>query len=496
MTPDPRRGPAPLGDLDPEEFRRHAHRLADWIADYLDGLEDLPVLPDVEPGEIRALLPASPPAEPEPLEAILADVDRVVLPGMTHWPHPRFFAWFNSSGSAPGILAETLSAAFNVNGMTWLASPAATELEQVTLDWLRSMLGLPDGLWGIVNEGASLNGLLALAAARESLGREIRERGLAGRDDLPRLRVYASEHAHSSIDKAALTLGFGVEGIRKVAVDDEFRMRPEGLEDAIAEDRADGWLPTCVVATVGTTSSTSIDPVPEIAEICDREAVWLHVDAAHGGAAALVPEWRDVLAGCDRADSLVVNPHKWMFVPIDFSVLYTRRPEVLRAAFSLVPEYLRNFPEDAAENRMDYGVTLGRRFRALKLWFVIRAFGADGLAARIRDHLRLGALFAEWVDADPRFERLAPVPLSTVCFRARPAGISDEDEALNAYNERLLGAVNRGGEVFLTHTKLDGRTALRMVVSGIRTEERHVRQAWERIRAVERELAGQGAGSR
>ena len=476
------------GDLPPDTFRREAHRVVDWIADYLETLESLPVVPEVEPGEIRDRLPPAPPDEGESFDRILADLDRVIVPGLTHWGHPRFFAWFNSSGSAPGILGEALTAAFNPNCMTWLASPAGTELEEIVVAWLRDMMGLPEEFWGIVNEGASLNGLLALAAARESLDLDVRERGLTGRNDLPPLRIYLSEQAHSSIEKAAITLGFGVEGIRKIPVDDAFRMLPSAFEEAVEEDRAAGRLPTCAVATVGTTSTTSIDPVPEIAEVCASHGIWLHVDAAHGGAAALCPERRDVLAGCERADSVVVNPHKWMFVPIDASVLYTRRPQVLKRAFSLVPAYLEDDRGESVTNLMDYGVTLGHRFRALKMWIVFRRFGREGLADRIREHIRLAQSFAEWIDEDPRFERVAPVPLSTVCFRMRPEESGAPEEDGNALNERLLQKVNEGGEVFLTHTRLDGRFVLRLVVSGIRTDENAVRDAWERIRAAAREL--------
>lgn len=475
------RDPDPLGDIPPEVFRREAHALVDWIADYLERFDSLPVVPDVEPGEIRDRLPASPPEEAESFDAILADLDSVIVPGLTHWGHPRFFAWFNSSGSAPGILGEALAAAFNPNCMTWLASPAGTELEEVVVDWLREMLGLPASLWGIVNEGASLNSLLSLAAARESLGLEIRERGLAGRPDLPRLRVYLSEQAHSSVEKAAITLGFGVDGVRKIPVDEAFRMIPAALEEALEEDRSKNCTPVCVVATVGTTSTTSIDPVPAIAEVCEARGIWLHVDAAHGGAAALCPEHREILAGCDRADSLVVNPHKWMFVPIDASVLYTRRPEILKRAFSLVPAYLRDDRGETVTNFMDYGVTLGHRFRSLKMWIVFRRFGRAGLARRIREHVRLARAFAEWIDDDPDFERVAPVPLSTVCFRVRGPDDATESDRLN---KRLLREINRDGEVFLTHTRLDGRFVLRLVVSGIRTDEEAVRRAWVRVRGA------------
>lgn len=467
------------GDLPVEEFRRAGHQMVDWIADFLSGINDVPAFPNVEPGDIRRRLPASPPAQGEAMESILADIDRVVMPGMAHWNHPSCFAYFNSTGSGPGILGELLSAAFNVNSMLWHSCPSATELEETTLDWLRQMLCLPADFWGLIYDGGSSSTLHALAAAREQLGDlKIRELGLAGRADLPRLRIYTSEHGHSSIDKAAVALGLGLESVRRVAVDEAFRMLPDALTEAIGEDRRAGVLPFCVVATAGTTSCTSIDPLNEIATICEREKLWLHVDGAHGGAAAIVPELAPLFAGWERADSIVVNPHKWLFVPLDLSVLYTRRREVLRRAFSLTPEYLRTAQGDEVMNYMDYGIPLGRRFRALKLWFVLRSFGTEGLAERIRKHRSLARQFADWVDAQADFERLAPVPLSTVCFRAHPAGM-DDDEQLNRLNEALLQAINRSGQAFLSHTKLSGRYVLRLVISQLRTEETHVRQVWQ-----------------
>ncbi len=399
---------------------------------------------------------------------------------MTHWNHPNFFAYFATSGSAAGILAELASAAVNINGMLWKSCPASTELEQVTLGWLRQMLGLPDDFWGIIYDTASVSTLHAIAAAREQLSDlRIRDEGLSGRN-LPRLRMYASEQAHSSIDKAALTLGLGLAGIRKIPVDEKFQMKPEALSQAIAEDRRQGWRPFCVVATVGTTSTTSIDPVPAIAEICEREDLWLHVDASYGGSAAVVPEMRHVLDGSERADSFVVNPHKWLFVPLDLSAFYTRKPEVLKRAFSLVPEYLRTREDDEVENFMDYGVPLGRRFRALKLWFVLRYFGVDGIAARIRYHIKLAQKLEQWIDEHDDFERMAPTPFSTLCFRAHPENVTDEDE-LTKLNERLLEAVNETREVFLSHTKLNEKYVLRVAIGNIRTEERHVQKAWELI---------------
>jgi len=368
-----------------------------------------------------------------------------------------------------------LSAAFNVNGMLWRTSPAATELETVVMDWLRQLLGLPEGLFGVIQDTASASSLVALAAAREAVpGLDARQRGLVGQ---ARLRAYASEQAHSSIEKAAIVLGVGQEGFRKIPVDDEFRMDAAALDHAIAEDRAAGWTPFAAVATVGTTSTTSVDPVPAIADICERQGLWLHVDAAYGGSAAILPECRHVLEGCERADSLVMNPHKWLFVPIDLSAFYTRRPEVVRAAFSLVPDYLRTPEDGLAPNLMDYGVSLGRRFRALKLWMVLRAFGREGIVERLREHLRLARLFREWVEADPHFEIMAPTPLSVVCFRALFP--DHDDEGHDRLNDEVVEAVNATGEVFLSPTKLRGRTALRLAVGNIRTEERHVRRAWE-----------------
>ena len=481
---DQRVNPAPIpdvGDMPPDEFRRYGHRLVDWVADYLENIERFPVLPEVQPGDLRRSLPALPPQHPEAMDQILADVDRFIMPAMTHWNHPRFHAYFNSSASSPGILGELLSAAFNANGMVWLSCPAVTELEEVTLDWLRQMLRLPKEFWGMILDTASTSTLHGIAAAREALvDLKIRERGMEGRSDVPKLRVNMSELAHSSVEKATIALGFGIDGAGKVPVDKEFRMRPDALADMIAKDRRAGVRPFCVVATVGTTSCTSIDPVPAIADICEREGLWLHVDAAYGGAAAIIPEMRYIFDGCNRADSLVINPHKWMFVPVDLSVLYTRKPEIMRRAFSLVPEYLRTAHDDVVHNLMDYGVPLGRRFRALKLWFVLRYFGWDGLVARLREHLRLAQLFAGWVDASPDFERLAQVQFGTVCFRAHPKG-GDDEQALNELNEKLLSAVNSSRETFLSQTKLGTRYTLRMVVGHIRTKEAHVRQAWDLV---------------
>jgi aromatic-L-amino-acid decarboxylase len=477
--------PASFGDMDAETFRRSAHQVVEWIADYLEHAERYPVLSRVQPGDIRRGLPASAPAEGEPFDRIFADFERLILPGITHWNHPGFFAYFAITGSAPGVLAEFLAAALNAQGMLWRTSPAVTELEEVALSWLRQLLGLPSAFDGVIYDTASIASMHGLAAAREAAVPRVRELGLAGRADIPRLRVYCSEHAHSSIDKGVMALGFGHAALRKIAADADFRMRADLLARAIAEDRAAGLLPVAAVATVGTTSTTSVDPVPAIAEICARERIWLHVDAAYAGVAAIVPGWQHVLDGCERADSIVVNPHKWLFTPFDLSAFYCRRIDVLRAAFSLVPEYLRTTDPDAVRNLMDTGVQLGRRFRALKLWMVLRYFGQEGIRDRLAEHMRLARLFAGWVDEHPDFERLAPVPFSVVCFRARPAGRAWSEEELEALNSRLLEEVNRTGEVFLSHTKLDGRFTLRLAVGNIRTTERHVRRAWDLLCGAE-----------
>ncbi len=494
MSPEHERDdPAPrhVPDMDAETFRRYGYQAIDWIAGYLDRVDEYPVLAQVKPGEVRGRLQERHPDEPEAMERILDDFERVILPGITHWNHPSFFAYFAVTGSTPGILGELLAAALNANGMLWKTSPAVTELEELALDWLRQMLGLPEGLHGMITDTASISTLTAIAAARESLDLDIREQGMAGRSDLPRLRIYTSEQAHSSVEKAAIALGIGQQGVRKIATDEHFRMDARALAAAIEEDITGGLRPFCVVATVGTTSTTSIDPVPEIASLCREHGLWLHVDGAYGGAAALVPEMRHVLAGCEHADSLVVNPHKWLFTPIDCSVLFVRDPDMLRRAFSLVPEYLRTADDDVT-NYMDWGVQLGRRFRALKLWMVMRYFGHAGLAGHIREHLRLAREFAAWVDASPRFELTAPTPFSTVCFRAHPAG-SDE-AVLERLNARLLDAVNADGRIYLSHTKLRGRYTLRLAIGNIRTTEQHVRLAWELLEAKAQELDGAGNG--
>src|SRR5688500_14030243 len=463
-------------DMDPEAFRKEAHRIADWIADYFAAPDRYPVLSRVRPGEIRAALPVSAPEHGESFDAIFSDFERVILPGITHWNHPGFFAYFAISGSAPGILAEFLSAALNVQAMLWRTSPAATELEEVSLGWLRQLIGLPDSFEGVIYDTASISTLHALAAAREAVVPHVRTAGLSGRTDVGRLRVYCSEQAHSSVDKAVILLGFGQDAIRRVACDREFRMQTDALARAISEDRAAGWIPLAAVATVGTTSSTSLDPVDAIAAICEQERIWLHVDAAYAGVAAMVPGYEWILRVSARADSLVVNPHKWLFTPFDLSAFYCRRMDVVRRAFALTPEYLKTIEAAPVRNLMDTGVQLGRRFRALKLWMVLRHFGADGIRARLAEHMRLARLFAAWVDASPAFELMAPVPFSVVCFRARAAAA--DASTTDALNERLLDAVNATGEVFLSHTRLQEQYVLRLAIGNLHTTQAHVDRAW------------------
>lgn len=458
-----------------KDFRHQAHRLADWIADYLEDPSRYPVLSRVHPGDIRDALPASAPEHGEAFDAIFADFERVILPGVTHWNHPGFFAYFAITSSAPGVLAEFLSAALNQQAMLWRTSPAATELEEVSLGWLRQLVGLPDTFEGVIYDTASVSTLHALAAARETAVPDVRAAGLTSSQGV---RVYCGEHAHTSVDKAVILLGLGHDALERIPADAEFRMRPGLLADAIARDRKAGLIPLAVVATVGSTSSTSIDPVDEIAAICAREGVWLHVDAAYAGVAAMVPGYEWILRGADRADSIVLNPHKWLFTPFDLSVLYCRRMDVLRQAFALTPEYLKT-SEGAAgvKNLMDTGIQLGRRFRALKLWMIMRHFGAEGLRAHLAEHMRLARLFAGWVDASTVFERVAPVPFSVVCFRLRGG-------ATDAEHQRVLDTINASGDVFLSHTKLDGRFVLRLAIGNLHTTERHVARAWELLNSA------------
>ncbi len=457
-----------------EDFRAHAEDVVEWIATYLDEVGQLPVLAQIEPGDVRASLPLEPPEEGEAFETVLKDFRDLIVPGITHWNHPSFFAYFANTGSGPGILGEMLASALNVNAMVWRSCPAATELEEHTLDWLRQTLGLPEGFHGTINDTASSSSLYALAAAREQGLPRARTDGLAGG---PSGVIFASVEAHSSIEKAVITLGFGTNGVHKVEVDELFRMDSGALRSAIESELAAGRKPLAVVATLGTTSSGSVDPVAEIAEVAEAFGLWLHVDAAYGGPAAILPELREHFLGWERADSIVVNPHKWLFTPMDCSILYCRRPEMLRRAFSLIPEYLHTDDGEGATNLMDYGISLGRRFRALKLWFVIRYFGVLGMAERIREHIRLGRLVGGWVEERTDWELMAPVIFSTPVFRYAPSALSPEEQ--DELNQNILDRANATGEAFFSGTRLNGRLTLRLSVGNLRTTEDHVRRGWE-----------------
>jgi aromatic-L-amino-acid decarboxylase len=471
-----------LNDMPSEEFKKNGYKLVDWIAEYFNNIEKYPPLSQVNPGDILKRFPNTPPTNGEEIENVLADVDKILLEGITHWNHPGFMAYFNSTSSGPGILAELLTAGLGVNGMLWKTSPAFTELEKSMMNWFRQMVQLPENYWGIIYDTASTSSMHAIASAREQLDLQIREKGMAGRKDIPRLRLYCSEQAHNSIEKGALTLGIGLEGIRKITVNDKFEMIPQKLEEAIKEDKQNGWLPFIVVATVGTTSTTSIDPVETIADIAEKNNMWLHIDSAYAGVTAMIPEMKWITKGWDRADSLVINPHKWMFTPMDLSVYFTRKPDILKRAFSLSAEYLKTNQDGEVENLMDYGIQLGRRFRSLKLWFIIRYFGVDGLAARIKNHINLANEFKSWIEEESDFELMAPVPFSTVCFRYHPEN-RDENE-LNRINENLLEKINASGKIFLSHTKLNDKFVIRLTIGSIRHEKRHIAQAWEIIKTM------------
>ena len=463
--------------MTPEQFRQHGRAVVDWIADYYERIETLPVLSQVEPGQIRQALPADAPAEGEPFAAVLQDISKVILPGVTHWQSPNFFAYFPANASGPSILGDLLSSALGVQGMLWATSPACTELESHVLDWLVTMLGLPRKFLstssggGVIQDTASSASLCAMLAARERATNYLsNRRGCDGK-----LVAYTSNQAHSSIQKAAMIAGIGMDNLRLIEVDERFAMRPEALARQIQQDRQAGLVPFFVSATVGTTSSNALDPLPAIGTICRENGLWFHVDAAMSGTAALCPEFRYIQDGIELADSYTFNPHKWMFTNFDCTAFYVKDRKALINSLSVVPEYLRNQASDAGAviDYRDWHVPLGRRFRALKLWFVIRHYGVEGLQFHIRQHIALAQEFASWVKADSRFEMLAPHPLNLVCFRLKSG-----DEA----SERLLKRLNASGEMFVSHTKLDGKYAIRFCVGQARTERRHVEAAWTAMR--------------
>jgi len=482
------------GDTTPEEFRKQLHELADWIADFRENIESLRVAPNpavAGPGAIRAQLPRQPPEDGEPFEKILSDVDRLIVPGMVHWSHPMFLGYFGWTTTAPGILGEILSAPLNVNAMTWRTCPAATELETVVIDWLRQWLGLPDEFGGVVYDTASVGIMHALAVAREQTAPYTRKLGLTNRD-LPRFRIYTSDQAHSSAEKAAIALGLGEENVIRVRSDDEFRLDVNSLGQTIAHDRQAGLQPMAVVATVGTTSTASVDPILEIAKICQEQKIWLHIDGAYGGGFAMLPEYRWLGEGWEMADSIVINPHKSLFVPLDFSVLYVRDLERLRHVFTLVPEYLRGDTVETEKNYMDYGIQLGRRFRALKAWVIWRSLGREGIVTRLREQIRLANLLANWIKKDNRFELAAPVSMGVVCFRF----IGADEKKLDNLNSELVERINASGRAYLTQTKLRGRTVMRIGFGNVLTTEEHLRKAWELIRQTAEDALSHGTSGR
>src|SRR5438093_154628 len=492
-----------FGDTSPEDFRKQLHELADWIADFRQNLGALPVAPNpavAGPGAILAALPAEPPEEGEPFEKILGDIDRDIVPGMVHWSHPMFLGYFGWTTTAPAILGEIITAPLNVNAMTWRTCPAATELETLVVDWIRQWMHLPQEFGGVVYDTASVGVMHALAVAREEAAPSVRKHGLVGAG-APVFRIYASEQAHSSAEKAAIALGLGEENVQRVPTDSHFRMNLGAMREMIARDvasRGRGIKPMAVIATVGTTSTASVDPVPEIATICRENKLWLHIDGAYGAGFAILPEKKSLTDGWSEADSIVVNPHKSLFVPLDFSVLYVRNLERLRRVFTLVPEYLRGDTVEAQQNYMDYGIQLGRRFRALKAWVIFRSFGREGRAARLREFVRLANLFADWINSDNGFELVARVSMGVVCFRwvgsARRAdrtpqrGVPTGESDLDALNSEIVGRINASGRAYLTQTKLRDRTVMRIGLGNVLTTEEHLRTAWEMIQETANEL--------
>ncbi len=488
-----------LGDTPPEDFRKQLHELADWIADFREHIERLCVAPNDKPGAIRAQLPERGPEEGEPFERILSDVDNIIVPGMVHWSHPMFLGYFGWTSTAPGILGEILTAPLNVNAMTWRTCPAATELETVVVDWLRQWVGLSEEFDGVIYDTASVGIMHALAVAREEAAPATRKLGLTDRN-LPRLRIYTSDQAHSSAEKAAIALGVGEENVIRIPSDDQFRMDVNSLGRSIAEDRRNGFQPMAVVATMGTTSTASVDPVRDIGNLCRQEKIWLHIDAAYGGGFAMLPEYDWMRNGWELADSIVINPHKTVFVPLDFSVLYVRDLERLRRVFSLVPEYLRGDTVEAEKNYMDYGIQLGRRFRALKAWVIWRSLGRAGVVARLGEQIRLANLLAEWVNKDDRFELSVQPSMGVVCFRftgaaapsLRPGtaarGRAGSIDRIDEINSDIVERINASGRAYLTQTKLRGRTVMRIGLGNALTTEKHLRKGWEIIQETANNL--------
>ncbi len=468
-----------------DEIRSWGYRIVDRIADYYEHIEEYPVRSQVEPGDLLKQLPSEAPLQGESLEQILQDFDRMILPGITHWQSPKFFAYFPANSSLPSLLGEMLTAAIGAQCMKWETSPAAAELEQRMMEWLRNLAGLPSFFEGVIQDSASSSTLCAILTAREKYSSwNINASGFSGK---PVYRVYCSEEAHSSVEKAVKIAGIGRENLVKLPVDEAYRLDPAALKEAIVKDRTMGYTPLCVVVALGTTGSTAIDPLPEVADICSKENIWLHVDAAMAGSALILPEYRWMIHGMEKADSIVFNPHKWLFTNFDCSAYYVKDRAALVNTFAILPEYLRTRVQGKVNDYSDWGIPLGRRFRALKLWFVLRYYGLEGLQQRLREHISMAAWFENMLRNDPCFEILAPRTMNLVCFRLHSTTAGDEDE-LNRINERLLQEINKTGKIYLSHTKLKGRYTLRLVVGQTYTEQRHVEEAWEVIRSIAKQL--------
>ena len=461
-----------------DSFRHHAHEFVDWIADYFENIEEYPVKSQVNPGDIKKQIPSLAPEQGEDMNNIFSDFQNIIMPGISHWQHPGWFAYFPANNSPASVLGEMLTAGLGVQGMIWDTSPAATELEEVVMNWLRDMIGLPADFTGVIQDTASTATLCALLSAREKSSQfSVNEKGFE-----KRLRVYASSQTHSSIEKGVKIAGFGRQNLAYIETDENFALKPEVLEAVIKSDIEKGWIPCCVVGTLGTTSSMGMDPLQEMAHICKKYRLWFHIDAAFAGTAAIVPEYRGFMKGAGYADSFVFNPHKWMLTNFDCSAYFVKEPEILKRTFSIMPEYLKTAADEQVNNYRDWGIQLGRRFRALKLWFVLRSYGVEGIREMVRKHIKLAQLFASWVENDRDFEILAPVNLSLVCFRYTNPELNEEH--LNARNKDLLQKINATGEVYLTHTVLNGKYCIRLSVGQRNTEEKHVKRVWEILKSI------------
>jgi aromatic-L-amino-acid decarboxylase len=461
--------------MDTNQFRKYAHEMVDWIANFMNNIETYPVNPDVKLGEIKAKLPKNAPIKGEKMEDIFKDFQYIILPGVTQWQHPCWFAYFPANNSPPSILGEFLSAALGVQCMIWKTSPAAEELEEVTMEWLRKMIALPEGMTGVIQDSASTSTLVALVTAREKASEfQINDKGWT-----QTLTVYCSEEAHSSVVKGAKITGYGKQNIRLISTDETFAMNPDELEKAILADKIEGLMPACVCATLGTTSSAGVDPLDKIGPICKKHNVWLHVDAAYAGTAAILPEKRWIMDGVEYVDSFVFNPHKWLLTNYDCSAYFVKDPKRLKRTFEIHPEYLKTCVDAKVNNYRDWGIQLGRRFRALKLWFVLRSYGVEGLQSMVRKHIRMAQTLKKWIEDDQRFELMAPVDFSLVCFRLNPKNISEEQ--LNALNRRLLESVNQTGKTLLTHTVLNDKYVIRFCIAQRTTEEEHVKRIWKLV---------------